>query len=484
MGTLIAAGAILSELGRRGFLIAPALFVGRAIFAGWAIRYCWARRASFAGSFGEFTAGKFLIGAGLPGFCVGASGSRAGCLSGKGLSCSLGAFGACALGVRASRVGAAAVRGVGRLCGTAAVCVFGSEAQWWFSRAGLPFTFWAGVAATAEVRGGAFAEFATGLESLWSGFLCGQLPLCGAWFFAGRSVRGSECDGLVWGWLLLRFGLGGGFGERAFEEEQGLGADRHGSELAGGGHAVDDFADAGARGERREEDFSLFSAGGDGGAEIDGEERGERGGLRGVGAGGELGWVTILEEAPARGLAGSVGGDGAEGGPELDEGAEDGGFSELAAEDFADLDGGLLAFAVEGFPSAEDDGGGASGGRGFPLAVTADGGDPGQDFGSDEEVGLFGDGAEEIEGDGAVGLDEAGGEFGGLGDCIRRRHGADQAHAGFNEGGRGRGELGVAREEEAEADFVEPGGGIVEGQQRGGRGRIGGLMPQRGARDL
>jgi hypothetical protein len=89
-------------------------------------------------------------------------------------------------------------------------------------------------------------------------------------------------------------GFGGVFGEGAFDEEQGLRGNRHGSQLAGGRHAVQDFADARAGGKRREKDLGLFRGGGDGGAEIDGEQRGERGGLRGVAAGGELRGVEVF----------------------------------------------------------------------------------------------------------------------------------------------------------------------------------------------
>jgi hypothetical protein len=278
--------------------------------------------------------------------------------------------------------------------------------------------------------------------------------------------------------------LGCGFREGAFDKEQGLRAHRHGSELAGGGHAVDDFADARPGGEGREEDFGFFGGCGDGGAEIDGEERREGSGLGGVGRGRELGGVTIFEETPAGWLAGSVSGDGAEGGPELDEGAKDGGFGELASEDFADFDSGFVTFAVEGFPGAKDDGGGAGGGPGLPMAVTADSGDPGQNFGGHKKVRLLGYGAEEVEGNGMTLVDKACGEFGRVSDGIGRRHGTSRAHRGFDKGGRGRRKLGVAREEEAEADVAEPGSGIVESQQRGSSGRMGSLAPQRGARDL
>jgi len=259
-----------------------------------------------------------------------------------------------------------------------------------------------------------------------------------------------------------------------------VGADGHGAELPGRGHAVDDVANARARGERGEENFGFFSSGGDGGAQIDREKRGERGGLRGVGGGGELRGVAILEQAPAGWLAGGVGRGGAEGGPQLDEGAEDGRFGELATEEFANFNGSLRALLVEGLPGAENDGSdAAAGGSGLPLAIAADGNDPGKDVGGNEEVGLLGEGAEEVEGDGAARIDEADGEIHGGGDGVGGRHSADGAHAGFNEGRRGCGELGVPRQEEAEVDVVEPSSGVVVGEDR-----CGVLTPQRGARDL
>jgi hypothetical protein len=247
---------------------------------------------------------------------------------------------------------------------------------------------------------------------------------------------------------------------------------------------VNDFADAGAGGERGEEDFGFFGGGGDGGTEIEREECGKGRGGRGVGGGGELRRVEIFEEAPAGGLARRVGRDGAERGPEFDESAEDGSFGELAAKDFAQFDGSFAAFAVEGFPGAENDGGGTPGGSGFPLAVTPDGGGPGQDIGSDEEVGLAGGGPEQVEGDGAALLDEARGESHGAFNRGGGRREAGGAEDGFNEGRRGRGELGVAWQKEAEADLVEPESRIVEGNKCGLDRQCGALMPERGARDL
>jgi hypothetical protein len=283
---------------------------------------------------------------------------------------------------------------------------------------------------------------------------------------------------------LLGFRLGCGVGQRAFDEENGLRGDRGRPELTCGGHAVENFANAGAGGEGREEDFRFFGGGGDGGTQIEGEERGERGGLGGVGTGGELGGKAILKEGPARGGIGRVDGRGAEVGPELDEGTEYGGFGELAAEGILEFDGGHLAFAIQGFPGTKDDGGGPAPGRGFPLALAADGSDPGKDFGGGEEVGLFGKRAEEVEWDGAALVDEAGGERGGLGDGGGRWRDAGGAAASFDERRRGCGELRVAREKEAEAHFIEPLSGGVKSAQWGGGIRCGGLVPKRGARDL
>jgi len=261
-----------------------------------------------------------------------------------------------------------------------------------WARAGKRFPFPAsalGRGLGAVGGGRLFLPGAAGPVALRSRIVAGQLPASRARLFLERGASEGGC--FARGRWLLRFG--GVFGERTLDEEQGLGSDRHGSQLTGGRHAVEDFADARAGGERREENLGFFRGRGNGGAEIDGEQRGERGGLGGVAAGGELRRVAILQKSPAGGLARRVEGRGAEGGPKLDESAEDRGFGEFAAEDFAEFNGGFLAFAVEGLPGAEDDGGVAGVGRGFPLAVAADGRGPGQDFRGDEEVGLLGEGS-------------------------------------------------------------------------------------------
>jgi len=153
-------------------------------------------------------------------------------------------------------------------------------------------------------------------------------------------------------------------------------------------------------------------------------------------------------------------------------------------EPFAQLDGGELAFPVESLEGAKDDGCAAAAGGGLPLAIAAHGDDPGKDFGGDEEVGMFGKSAQKIEGDHAAFADEAGKKTGSDGDGVGRRREAGLAEAGFSKGGRGRGKLRVARQEEAEADVVDPGGGVVQGAQRCRGIRCGSLAPARGARDL
>ena len=143
-----------------------------------------------------------------------------------------------------------------------------------------------------------------------------------------------------------------------------------------------------------------------------------------------------------------------------------------------------FAFAIEGLEGTGDDGSGAAGRRGFPLAIAADGGDPGKNLRGDKKIGLLGVGAEEVEGDGAALADEARSELGSLSQGGGGRSQAGRTEAGFNERRSRRGKLGVARQIEAEADVIEPGGRVVEGAQRRGRASGGGLTPQRGARDL
>src|ERR1700728_3169291 len=102
-----------------------------------------------------------------------------------------------------------------------------------------------------------------------------QFPFRGARCFAERDTRRWRGCGCLGSGRLLALRLGWGLGQRAFDEEQGLRGDGGRSELARGGHAVNNFADARAGGEGREKNFRFLGGGGDGGTEIEGEQRGE-----------------------------------------------------------------------------------------------------------------------------------------------------------------------------------------------------------------
>ena len=115
--------------------------------------------------------------------------------------------------------------------------------------------------------------------------------------------------------------------------EDGLAFDGDGIELAGGDERVDDVADTRTGGQRGEEGFDLGLGGYDGLAEVEGDERGESGGLTGVGSGFELLGEAGGGELPEGWSAVLLGdGEDAEVLPELGEGAEDGGFGDLFAE--------------------------------------------------------------------------------------------------------------------------------------------------------
>jgi hypothetical protein len=129
--------------------------------------------------------------------------------------------------------------------------------------------------------------------------------------------------------LLLRY-----FGQCAFHVELLLTRKWEGCELPGGGEAVDDLADAGARGERREEDFYLLAGGCDGGLQIERREDGERGALRLCAAQVELAAMARAEQLPVgtfRPVLSRHRHD-AHGVPELRERAQHGGFRNLATE--------------------------------------------------------------------------------------------------------------------------------------------------------
>jgi hypothetical protein len=131
-----------------------------------------------------------------------------------------------------------------------------------------------------------------------------------------------------------RLFLLGDLGQRAFDVELLLTRERERRELAGGGEAVDNIADAGARGEWREKDFHLLPGCCNGGLQIEGDENGERGALRLRAADVELAAMAGAEQLPVRAFqqvfsrhrhhTHSV--------PELSERAQHGGFRHFATK--------------------------------------------------------------------------------------------------------------------------------------------------------
>ena len=114
-------------------------------------------------------------------------------------------------------------------------------------------------------------------------------------------------------WRRLGFvGRGCGDGEElgklSVDVQDGAAFDGDGFELARRHQRVDDVADARAGGDRREEGLDLLFGGDDGLAEIEGDERGERGRLSGVGSGldllGEAGGGQLPERGVRRRAAG------------------------------------------------------------------------------------------------------------------------------------------------------------------------------------
>jgi hypothetical protein len=115
-------------------------------------------------------------------------------------------------------------------------------------------------------------------------------------------------------------------------------AHRDGVHLARGNQAAQHFAHLAARGQRREEQFDLFHAGGDHSLQIDGGEHRDRSDLRGGGAFGNGFLETVAQQLPLGGLSdGGDGGDDAKLLPELGNGAQNGHFSDFAAQGMGEL---------------------------------------------------------------------------------------------------------------------------------------------------
>ncbi len=242
--------------------------------------------------------------------------------------------------------------------------------------------------------------------------------------------------------------------QRAFDVELLIAGEREGCELARGGEAVDNVADARARGERREEDLHFFRGGGDGGLQIERDENGERGGLRVGAADVQLATVPRAEQLPVGALRRIFRGHRHDphGVPELRERTQDSSFGDLATETRAQLDGGESAFAFEqlvGFGGQRRDAGTAdSRGGALGIALGLHRVEIGQCFGSGEEVRVLADkagdadagcGAEEIERDDGTRGDEAREHLLGSSDVLRAGRGIGAAGDGLHEAGRGHG---------------------------------------------
>ncbi len=212
------------------------------------------------------------------------------------------------------------------------------------------------------------------------------------------------------------------------------------------------IANARAGGDGREEGFDILFAGYDGLAEIERDERRERGGLAGVGSGLDLLGEARGGELPEGGSSvGLRNGEDAEVLPEFGEGAEDGGLGDLFAELGCQIVGGegdaLGQKIVGGKGEGRDLGGPAGGRRLLPGFVAAEGEDVGEGEGGDDEVWDFGAGAggvaEQVERDGAAVGDEAGEQAAGLIGFGQRGGGIGSAQDGLDEGRRGRWESAV-----------------------------------------
>ena len=267
----------------------------------------------------------------------------------------------------------------------------------------------------------------------------------------------------------------------AFDVELLITGEREGCELARGGEAVDNVADARARGERREKDLHFFRGGRDGGLQIERDENGERGGLRMGAADVQLAAMPCGKQLPVGTLRRIFRGHGhnPHGVPELRERTQDSGFGDLATEARTQLDGGEGAFAFEqlvGLGGERRDAGTADG-RGCALGISLrlHRVEIGQRLRRGEEVRMLADkagdadagcGAEEIERDDGTRCDEACEHLRGGGDVFRARCGIGAAGDGLYEAGRGHGQMLAARQIEAQGRLSEPALGVVEREQR------------------
>ena len=137
--------------------------------------------------------------------------------------------------------------------------------------------------------------------------------------------------------------------------QHGLAFDNDFIELTGCGEAVDDLTDARTGGQRRKEDFHVVARGGERLVQVERQQRGERGGLTGVGARLHGAKELAGDQLPFCGRAVGVGQrDDALDGPKLVERAECGGVGDALTEQRGELvrrHGALFLEQGEGFDS-------------------------------------------------------------------------------------------------------------------------------------
>jgi hypothetical protein len=270
-------------------------------------------------------------------------------------------------------------------------------------------------------------------------------------------------------------------GQRSLNIELLVAGERKGGELTRGREAVDDIAEARARGHRGEKDFGFLGGGCDSGLQIERDQDGERGGLRLRAADGELATVPRAEQLPVCAFLGVLCGNGHDphGVPELGERAQYGGFRDFATKLGTQFAGGERAFALQQLPrlgGERRDPSVACGRRlALGVALRLKRVEIRQRLRGGEEVRMLahearntdaGCGAEEIERDDRAGCDQPCEHLRSGGDLLWIRCGFRAAGNGFHKcGGRHRQML-LAGQIEAERRVGEPALRVVEREQR------------------
>jgi hypothetical protein len=237
--------------------------------------------------------------------------------------------------------------------------------------------------------------------------------------------------------------------ERSLHIEQRLRLHLDQRQLPGRRQSAHHLPHLGARGERREKRLGIVAAGGDHRLQIHRHQHRERRDLGHADARGHRLLVSGLQRLPQRFLASAlIQGNDAHRGPELVQGAQHGGLGQLPAQLLLDFRRGQNAAAFQQLPDVGDEGGDAIGARGsrgvLPVAVAAQCVNEGQRLFADQEVGVVGRRAEQIQRQGRVGLDQPDQQvFRAVNRRARRRR-VGLAQACLHKGRRGSGNLRLA----------------------------------------